>query len=164
MYLEPGYTGPKRVRPSELKYCHGTISNTFGDGTPLEKTFEDLVFGRMRPQDLPPVETMYYPFGGILCVTNGNRRLFILQKLEACGVISEITVMVREFDAELFKSKNLSLCNGSYVKVRDGNDLEEKLKNIWKTRSGLFGKICFWRNFQLITVPVGGGGGGNKQK
>ena len=141
VFPSSGHTGPKKIRPSELKFCHGVISNTLRDGTPLDKIFEDVLYGRLDVHDLLPLETMYDPFRGNLCVTNGNRRLVVLQKLESYGVISEITVDVRKFDAEIFKRENVSLCKGDHVKIRGDIDVIENIEEIWEKRSDRLGEF-----------------------
>ena len=143
--------GHKLIRPTELKFCHGTISSRFRDGTPLHKMFSDILYGRLNLNDIPTLDAMYDPFRGNLCVIDGNRRLYVLQKLESYGVISDISVTVRNFDAEVFKRENSSVCKGNHVKIRGEIDVSGNIEQIWENRPNYFGELTTV-TYQHLTV------------
>ncbi|XP_061186752.1 uncharacterized protein LOC133194861 [Saccostrea echinata] len=120
------------MRPSEIRYTHDSIQANFRDGTPLESTFHQLVYKKIQVDTLPMIEVMQY--NGYWFVVRGNRRLFLLKKLEEYDQVSTVQVLRKPFDPDVFERQFTTNNMGTSVKIRGGiygTPLELRLNEIW---------------------------------
>ncbi|XP_061186261.1 heat shock 70 kDa protein 12A-like [Saccostrea echinata] len=64
-------------------------------------------------------------------VVRGNRRLFLLQKLEELGRLKYVKVIRRSYDEAIFKRQVTTTNMGKSVRTR-GSSLDQRLDDIWK--------------------------------
>ncbi|XP_041354293.1 uncharacterized protein LOC121372096 [Gigantopelta aegis] len=120
--------GSRSVRPSQLRFTHDSIGYKFRGGYTLENSLRDLLNNKINVQSLPRMEVMHHD--GHLYVVRGNRRLYLLQKLEKFGLVNEITVYVRRFDSTLFDKQHTTDCGGAYVRIRGRQNTDATLELI----------------------------------
>lgn len=114
-----------RMRPSHLRFTHDSVGNTFSDGNRLEDTFRELLYEECR---VPPLVTMRYDNEWF--VVRGNRRLYLLQKLEEVGKLTKVEVVIRKFDKQLFKRQFTSRNMGIVIRIRGDPLLEVRLSHL----------------------------------
>lgn len=71
------------LKPSEIAFSKQFIKKKFADGTKLQDLVMDLIEQESLIEHLDPLELT--KVGDIYMVVNGNRRLFVLKKLEEHG-------------------------------------------------------------------------------
>lgn len=80
------------LNPKRLRFTHNTISYCFRNGTSLDKAIQDVLDGRSKFEDFPPLEVVrkkhvrYYSLS--------NRRLFVAKVLASMGKLSSVKVTV----------------------------------------------------------------------
>ena len=133
-------------KPSEIRFTHGVIEQRFSDGTPLEETFRKILNGEilMNAKTMPPLVVMYY--GGYWYVIKGNRRLYLLRKLEQLGIISNIKVVRQPFDGFLLERNYTTTNAGMSATVKGRPKFDGRLNRIfkeWRDQSMLFCCLVF---------------------
>ena len=95
------------MRPSEINFTHQFISKQFresrqGSKPMLEKTFEDLLYGRRIINEMPRIVVIKLgeKENKKIWVLQGNRRLYIYKKLEEFGRINLISVYLQPEDEQ----------------------------------------------------------------
>ncbi|KAK3578611.1 hypothetical protein CHS0354_002183 [Potamilus streckersoni] len=126
--------GVKQMRPSQLRFTHDSISSRFKDGHTMEETFMQLLNGEISLKEVRSLVAMEYQ--GYWFVVRGNRRLYIMKKLEDIGNISTISVLLQTFDQQVFVKQFSTKNMGLSLKVRGDPFLEQKLNRI----------VSEWRN------------------
>ena len=118
------------VRPTAICFSTDRIRDRFQHGM-LEDTFNELLDSKEKLDNIPPITVMDCAkrgqrrlSGPDYMVLDGNRRLYLYRKLEALKEITEVKVVVVDFDAE-FHSTRILFNSGKEVLVRSG--LEERL-------------------------------------
>ena len=80
------------IPPSKIWFTHNLIDKEFDDDRRLSKTFSKLLQGDIDVDVVPSIEVFHWK--GKWKVLDGNRRLYIYQKLEEIGELSEIQAVV----------------------------------------------------------------------
>ncbi|KAL3848539.1 hypothetical protein ACJMK2_019390 [Sinanodonta woodiana] len=132
--------GEAEMRPSQLRYTHDSISNRFQDGHTLDETFrqflnKEITMGRY--EQVPNLVAMQYQ--GSWFVVRGNRRLYLMKKLEETGAISTVKVLMKTFDQEVFNRQYTTTNMGRSIRVRGDPNIDQKLNQIiasWRSRHG----------------------------
>ncbi|OWF40554.1 uncharacterized protein LOC110463647 [Mizuhopecten yessoensis] len=127
--------GVEHMRPSELRFTHNSVSYKFTDGHTLDETFRQLLNDELRIArgEMPPLVAMHY--NGHWFVVRGNRRLYLLRKLEEVGKFQTVKVVKREFEETLFNKQFTSQNMGTSIRIRGDPFIEEKLRqciNDWQ--------------------------------
>ncbi|XP_062601389.1 uncharacterized protein LOC134263090 [Saccostrea cucullata] len=117
------------MRPSQIRYTHDSIQANFRNGTPMEETFRQLVFQKIQVDSLPMIEVTQH--NGYWYVVRGNRRLFLLKKLERLGRVTTVQMVNKPFDSDVFNRQNTTRNMGLSIRIRGDPDLEQKLNQIW---------------------------------
>lgn len=121
------------MRPSQLRYTHDSVSNTFRDGNAMETTFLSLLNGILDIDDLQCLVAMSYNQKWF--VVRGNRRLYVYKKLEDIGKCSTVTVDKQRFEEILFDRQFTTKNMGLTIRVRGGRNMElilNQLANNWR--------------------------------
>ncbi|XP_060084071.1 uncharacterized protein LOC132563327 isoform X2 [Ylistrum balloti] len=127
--------GTEHMRPSELRFTHDSVSCKFSDGHTLDETFRQLLNDEVRivRGEIPPLVAMNYC--GHWFVVRGNRRLYLLQKLEEIGKLQRVQVVKREFEENVFNKQFSTKNMGHSIRIRGDPFIEEKLRrciNDWR--------------------------------
>ncbi|XP_033761092.1 uncharacterized protein LOC117342905 [Pecten maximus] len=120
----------EQMRPSDIRFTHDSVSCRFSDGHTLEETFKDLLYDDVT---LPPLVVMHY--SGYWFVVRGNRRLYLLKKLEDIGKIQQVTVIKRAFQDHLFYKQFTTKNMGISIRIRGNRFIEGTLRqciNDWR--------------------------------
>ncbi|XP_062583857.1 uncharacterized protein LOC134245602 [Saccostrea cucullata] len=117
------------MRPSQIRYTHDSIQANFRNGTPMEHTFRQLVFQKIQVDSLPMIQVTQH--NGYWYVVRGNRRLFLLKKLEKLGRVTTVQMVKKPFDPDVFNRQYTTKDNGISVRIRGDPDLDLKLQKIW---------------------------------
>lgn len=122
--------GVANMRPSELRFTHDSVSCKFTDGNTLEHTFKMMLYDELHigHGEMPPLVAMRY--NNEWFVVRGNRRLYLLQKLEAVGKFTTVKVVKREFEEVLFNRQFTSQNMGRSIRIRGDPNIEFKLRQI----------------------------------
>ncbi|XP_041354564.1 uncharacterized protein LOC121372333 isoform X1 [Gigantopelta aegis] len=114
--------------PSKLLHAQDSIQHRFRDGRTLDSSLRDLL-RYPNPEDrLPRMDVMTY--GGKHFVVDGNRRLYLLKKLEAAGLVNTVSVNMLPFDFYYFNRKHTTDCEGVSIRIRNDFSMESKIRNI----------------------------------
>ena len=70
------------MRPSEIRYIQDDISPEFSNGRDLLDVFKELCQGRLRPEDMGPIEVV--PYQGQNYAFKGNWRLLLFKVSTEC--------------------------------------------------------------------------------
>jgi len=130
----PGRT--KHLVPSDIRFTHDTISEDFsGYGETIENTFRELITGQISVDDIPPINVMKVE--DVHWAVTGNRRLYLLQKLEECGRLDNDTILVNVIhNWNLFRKNKTTTNEGVSIKIRQdrlrayGDQLNDRLDAI----------------------------------
>ncbi|KAL3848439.1 hypothetical protein ACJMK2_019296 [Sinanodonta woodiana] len=122
------------MRPSQLRFTHDSISCRFKDGGTMEEMFRQLLNGEISLKKIRSLVAM--EFQGYWFVVRGNRRLYVMKKLEEIGKISTVSVLKQTFDQQVFNKQFSTRNMGLSLKVRGDPYMEQKLNRLvseWRT-------------------------------
>ncbi|KAK3596617.1 hypothetical protein CHS0354_039796 [Potamilus streckersoni] len=132
--------GETEMRPSQLRFTQDSISNRFQDGHTLDETFRQFLYKEIsmgQYEQVPNLVAMQYQ--GSWFVVRGNRRLYLMKKLEGAGAITTVKVLMKTFDQEVFNRQFTTRNMGLSIRVRGDTNIEQKLNQIvanWRSRHG----------------------------
>lgn len=120
--------GSHRLRPSQIRFGQDSIAGRFTCGIPIWQTFEEIINGKITPDNIPKMEVAYVD--GSWWASSGNRRLYIYKKLEELNVISTIPV----FYWSNYRHNFTTDCEGRQIRCRQpiANAKIEEIINKWK--------------------------------
>lgn len=103
-----------RLRPSEITFSQDSISWSFADGHSLEQTYEDLLSGRCKVEDIEKIKITWQsheksPGKACWWTYTGNRRLSLFQRLEDEG---RLQFLVAEWVNEPVPEWRMTTVNG----------------------------------------------------
>src|SRR6218665_156259 len=125
-----------RLRPSEVLFTQDSIGGRFQDRVYLTETFEELLYRRITPDEIEPIEVVLRR--GIWWALTGNRRLYLYKKLQPLGIVQTIPVVER-FETEpgvmyQLQRRMTTDTNGKTIKCRQ-SQADVMINNIidrWK--------------------------------
>ncbi|CAI9741457.1 Hypothetical predicted protein [Octopus vulgaris] len=102
------------LRPSEIRYTQCSIQPKFSGGASLQKTVNDIVAGRIKIEDFPPITVA--PHEGNYHSLD-NRRLWVFKRLEDRGRCSKIKVKVSSVNLKRHR-KFTTTNGGTSIKIK----------------------------------------------
>ena len=106
------------IKPSEIRYCQGSICNVFDNSIPISKTAEQIISGEISVYDIPKIKV--FSKAG-LWFTRNNRRLWVFKRAEQCGAVVQIEVQVCiRYDESKFTTTN----EGTSVDICDSPTID----------------------------------------
>ncbi|XP_070533431.1 uncharacterized protein [Ptychodera flava] len=125
------------LRPSQIYFLHDSIDCRFRDGTPLLKTFEELLYGEKSVSNIQIIAVFHWK--GQWWIYAGHRRLFLYKRLEELGILAEITVRkVWKVNWEAVNKKMTTQNGGTSVEIRNDHNFDVKLRDVinkWRSSS-----------------------------
>ena len=113
------------MHPCTIRFGQDTISYKFRDGRTLYELFQSLMCHELAAFELPPLRIQYMD-GEPYCV-DGNRRLFVLQKLGQYGMVDYVRVRVSDGPPKPITAKV-----DAPIRIRGQPELEQEM-NEWFT-------------------------------
>jgi hypothetical protein len=87
------------VDPARVRFQHSKIRPTFsGCGRPVVQTLDDIREGKLKPEDLPPIQVLIGPIdedGKPWYFSLNNRRLWVLKRCREEGLLENNQIPVR---------------------------------------------------------------------
>lgn len=124
------------LKPSEVRYTHDHITAHFQDGRSIISAFIALLYARVEIRlggsDVPPIEVMQTSdiearqTGRLWYVVNGNRRLYVLRRLERCGALESMQVIARKYDSLEMDKHFLTRNHGRTISITNDATLNAK--------------------------------------
>ena len=104
------------INPTDIRFSHDSINSSFSCGRNIGETYRQIRDGDIRVGDLPIMEVA--PLNGSWFAWSGNRRLWVIQRLQSEGHIAEVLVLPTQ---KSISSRNYKLSTkngGMSVRVR----------------------------------------------
>ena len=114
-------TGCLVLPPSEILYSQDSIKDRFQDGRQLAYTFAEILYGRLDMNSLRPISCI--SSNGRIWAVSGNRRLYIMKKLQEAGIITATSVRTRRAT----KKQSTTGCGGNWIKCR-GSSVDDDIQ------------------------------------
>lgn len=82
--------------PSEIRFIQDSVRAEFSNGNDMLEVFEDLCRGRLRPEQMGPIEVVKYQ--GLNFAFDGNRRLLLFKVCAVEFHVKFCTGLVHKID------------------------------------------------------------------
>jgi hypothetical protein len=149
------------VDPNRIRFQHSRIRPYFsGCGRSVVQTLEDIREGKLKPEDLPPIQVLVGPEedGQRWYFSLNNRRLWVLKRCREDGLLTnnEIRARVREpkSDAEL-ERYTLENCALEAKFTREQKKKNEENLEVSTTRGDM--TTCGKREYESKDAAISGG-------
>lgn len=112
-----------RMYPIDIEFGQDSIKTEFADGRDVHDLMADLICAQISVDDIPPL--MIKKCDGKWFCMEGNRRLFVLKKLDQYNMCDPVRCMLYQGD------KGRSYREGRPLKIRGDPEFEERINGFF---------------------------------